>query len=133
MDEKLYKTLSELIEHATHTSDLLIGGEIALNDGEIELSQKNNVEAQNMLHTMIKDIFEETKQELSLDCDKVNDYDLPTTLELARQLVKVANNAASYITVVLDAQNTVIKGIVANKLQTSINTVVEIYNAIFNN
>ncbi len=133
MNEKLYKTISELIEHSSHASDLLITGEIALNDGDLELSQKSNIEAQNLISTMIKDIFEETKQELNITSDKVDDYDIPTTLELAKHLAKLSNSAASYIGVVLDAQNSVILGIVSNKIATSINTVVEIYNAIFNN
>ena len=133
MNEKLYKTLSELIEHSSHSSELLIAGEIALNDGDLELSQKYNIDAQNLLNTMVKDIFEETKQELNITSDKVDDYDIATTLELAKQLAKLSNNAASYIGVVLDSQNSVILGIVSNKIITAINTVVEIYNAIFNN
>ena len=36
MNENLYKTLSELIEHSSHASELLINGEIALNNGEFE-------------------------------------------------------------------------------------------------
>ena len=133
MNENLFKTLAELIEHASHASELLIGGEIALNDGELETSQKANIDAQNLLNTMVKDIFEETKQLLNTPCDKVDDYDLPTTLELSRALTRLAQNAASYINVVLDEQNSVIKGIVSNKVLSSINTVTEIYNAIFNN
>lgn len=133
MDEKIYKVISELIEHSCHAGELLIGGEIALNDGNLEMSQKLNIDAQNLLNTMIKDIFEETRQILNTSCDKVDEYDLPNTLTLAQQLAKLSQNAASLIGVVLDKQNSVIQGIVTNKILTHINTIIEIYNSIFNN
>ncbi len=133
MNENLYKTLSELIEHSSHASELLINGEIALNNGELELSQKCNIEAQQLINTMTKDVFVEITTLLNATNDKVEEYDIPNTLELAKSLTKLCHAAASYQTVVLDAQNSVILGIVANKILSAINTVVEIYNAIFNN
>lgn len=133
MDTNLQKTLCELIEHSSHTSSLLIDGEIALNDGDLAASQKANMDAQALLDTMVKDIFVETRQALSSSSNKTDDYDLPSTLELAKSLAKTAQNAASLLLLIISGESQRLQSIMIEKVLTNINTVIEIYNAIFNN
>lgn len=133
METKTLKTLGELVEHSSHVASLLLDGEIALNDGSLEASQKANIDAQTLLSTMVKDIFVETKQALNQNVDATDDYDLPSTLELAKALSNTAQNAGSLIALIVENGSPRLQGILATKVLTNINTALEIYNAIFNN
>lgn len=133
MDTKKIKILSELIEHSATVSKLLVTSEIALNDGDLNTSQKKNIEAQNLLKTMVKDIFVEAQDVLVAKSEDTDDYDIPCTMELIRILTMITQNTANLIGILCEGDGGSIADIVAKKIAVNINTIVEIHNAIFNN
>lgn len=126
-------TLGELIEHSGHVAKLLISGEIALNEGELKLTQKYTKEASETLSVMTKDIFVEVRESLCVSSKDTNDYDIPTTLELVKQLAEIVYNTGVMLGIVVKNTNESIQKTVELKLLKSINTVEEIYNAIYEN
>lgn len=127
------KKLGELIENCGHISKLLIASEIAINDGDLQGSQKNMVEAQNLVKVMLSDVFNEVVEMFGIECDETVDYDMPTTLELARIMNEAVYNAGVLINLVLDkSSDTIIEG-VKIKIVKDINTINEISQAIFFN
>ena len=133
MNNDLLKVLAETIEHSGQVCKLFVASEIALNDGDMDLSIKYNKEAQQLFSTMSKDVFVEIKEMLNIDTDEVLDYDYPSVLELARVTSDLNYNLARYIGLELDNQGDNVKEIVANKIITAINTSIEIYDMLFNN
>ncbi len=133
MDDELLEILYEMVEQVGHVSKLLVSSEIALNDGELADSQKATMEAKNCLATMVGDVFEEFATECRTTIEETNDYDIPTVLELVRQLCDLEYNAGVMLGLTIDNQSESLYKTVQNKVQKCINTVVEIYNAIYNN
>lgn len=133
MNNDLLKVLAETIEHSGQVCKLFVASEIALNDGDMDLSIKYNKEAQQLFSTMSKDVFVEIKEMLSVVTDEVLDYDYPSVLELARVTSDLNYNLARYIGLELDNQGDNVKEIVANKIIVAINTSTEIYDMLFNN
>lgn len=133
MNTELIKILSETAEHSAEVCKLFICSEIALNDGDTELSLKRNKEAQQLFSTMVKDVFVETKEALNVNNDNVLGYDYPSVLELSKSLADLNFNLSRYISLEIDLQGDNIKDIVAEKIIIAINTSVEIYNMLFNN
>ena len=133
MNNDLLKVLAETIEHSGQVCKLFVASEIALNDGDMDLSIKYNKEAQQLFSTMSKDVFVEIKEMLSVVTDEVLDYDYPSVLELARVTSDLNYNLAKYIGLELDNQGDSVKEIVANKIIVAINTSTEIYDMLFNN
>lgn len=133
MNTELLSRLGELLEHSSHAAKLLVSSEIALNDGEITLTQKYNKEAQSLIEIMTKDIFLEIEEVLDSSSDQTNDYDLPNNLELIKQLADIAYNCGVMLGIVVEDTASLVRKTVEEKLLKSINTVVEIYNQLYNN
>ena len=122
--------MSELIETCAAACDNFIKSEMALNDGEVENCQKFSKQGQVLVNALIKDTFEEVKEEFEVDIDDVNDYDYPNNFELIKALNQVTMNAGSLLAEEIDDK---VKEIIISKLFNSINTVKEIYLALFEN
>ena len=127
------KHLGELVENCGQVAKLLLASEIAMNDGDLALSQKNMKEAQGLVKVLIDDVFEEVKEILAVDSDETIDYDIPTPLEMARALSEVNYNAGVLITLIMDESVSNVLEIAKLKLQKAINTVDEIAQSIFFN
>lgn len=127
------KHLGELVENCGQVSKLLLASEIAMNDGDLALSQKNMKEAQGLVKVLMDDVFEEVSEMLSVDTSETIDYDIPTPLEMARMLSEVNYNAGVLITLIMDESVSNVLEIAKLKLQKAINTVEEIAQAIFFN
>lgn len=133
MNNELLKILAETIEHSGQVCKLFVASEIALNDGDMELSIKYNKEAQQLFSTMSKDVFVEIEEELKVSTNEVLDYDYPSVLELSRMLSDLEYNLGRYIGLEIEGQGDSVKEIVATKIMTAINTCNEIYDMLFNN
>lgn len=131
--EELTEVLYEMVEHTGYVSKLLISSEIAMNDGEISESQKNTKEAQTLLGTIIGDVFVEFAEACEIENNDTNDYDIPTCLELVRQLNDIQYNVGVLLGLIADEQNDNILKTCELKIKKSINTVIKIYNNIYNN
>lgn len=94
--EKKIAILSELIEQSSEANKLVISNAIAMENGDIALAQKHLKEASNLLATMIKDTFLETKQMVSEDTSSEETYDF-STLDIAKILCKICFHSASLI------------------------------------
>lgn len=132
MNEELIKIMYEMLQNVAYASKLLVTSEIAMNDGEIEISQKNTKEAQSFIKVLMNDTFEEFEEESEVENDEVNDYDIPTSLELTRQLISLEYDTAMLLGLYQDKQ-TELYGNAKKKILKDINTVAEIYTAIFDN
>ena len=133
MNNDLLKVLAETIEHGGQVCKLFVASEIALNDGDMDLSIKYNKEAQQLFSSMSKDVFVEIKEMLNVSTDEVLDYDYPSVLELARVMSDMNYNLARYISLELDNQGDNVKEIVATKIMIDLNTSTEIFDMLFNN
>ena len=126
------KLLAEIIEQAGHSAKSLTLSEIAMNDGDIAECQKQSKHAQELLATMVRDVFEEFEQEYGELGDQTNDYDYPNNLELVKALNDLTYNLGILIGLMLENMNNLLVGVV-NKTKVSIATVKEIYLALYEN
>jgi len=131
--ENQIKTIAELIENSAHVAKLLCANEICLNDGDLKSSQKCVMEASDLLNVLTKDVFIEVEDDFKLSTTNTVEYDIPTTLELAKQLNDIVYNSGVLLGLILDKQSESIINAKKEKILTLINTVVEINNAIFQN
>ena len=127
------KKLGELIENCGHLSKLLLTSEIAMNDGELELSQKNMKEAQRLVKVMLDDVFNEVAEMFEIECNDVLDYDLPTTLEMVKAMNDATYNAGILINLILDKSSETIIESVKIKILKALNAIDEMAQAIFFN
>lgn len=127
------KKLAELVENCGHITKLLLASEIAMNDGELETSQKYMKEAQGHVKVMLDDVFIEVREMFNIENDEVVDYDLPTTMEMARVLNDAIYNAGVLINLILDNSSEIIMESVKVKIIKDLNTITEIAQAIFFN
>ena len=127
------KKLGELIENCGHLSKLLLTSEIAMNDGELELSQKNMKEAQRLVKVMLDDVFNEGAEMFEIECNDVLDYDLPTTLEMVKAMNDATYNAGILINLILDKSSETIIESVKIKILKALNAIDEMAQAIFFN
>ncbi|MBQ7352291.1 MAG: hypothetical protein IJW59_05500 [Clostridia bacterium] len=89
-------TLIELIEQASEANKLLISNAIAMECGDLAKAQKYIKEASSLIDTMIKDVFIEVKEVVSVDIDDLEDYDM-SILDISKLLAKITSNASSLI------------------------------------
>ena len=89
-------------------------------------------EASTLLSTMIKDIFVETREILSIQSDIEEDYDL-STLEISKLLSKVCYNAASLIDCYINEYSGSVQENIENKLLKCINATESLVNTILLN
>ena len=127
------KKRGELIENCGHLSKLLLTSEIAMNDGELELSQKNMKEAQRLVKVMLDDVFNEVAEMFEIECNDVLDYDLPTTLEMIKAMNDATYNAGILINLILDKSSETIIESVKIKILKALNAIDEMAQAIFFN
>ena len=124
--------LSELIEHSSEVNKLLISNAVDMEDGDLGQAQKHMKEASRLLSTMIKDIFVETREILSIQSDIEEDYDL-STLEISKLLSKVCYNAASLIDCYINEYSGSVQENIENKLLKCINATESLVNTILLN
>ena len=87
----------ELLEGVSSANNAFIKSEIALNNGEVEDSQKYSKEGQILLRSMISDTFDEIVEELEIQSNETLEYDYPCTLELIRALNTILMNVSMYL------------------------------------
>ena len=126
------KLLSEIIEQAGQASKFLTASEIAMNDGDIAECQKQSKKAQELLKTMVRDVFVEFEEEYGELGNQTNDYDYPNNLELIKALNDLTYNLGVLIGLILEKMDSIIAGVVG-KCKVSISTVKEIYLALYEN
>ena len=130
MNNKLSK-LGELIEHTNEVAKLLIASEVALNDGEIEVCQKNSAKAVDMLKTITQDVFVEIEEELSINNDNfTSDLD-PNALNLAYALCDVAYNAGVIVNMLVENEADKVLDIAKTKLIHAINDAKSLYTTLY--
>lgn len=120
----------ELLEGVSSANNAFIKSEIALNNGEVEDSQKYSKEGQILLKSMINDTFDEIVEELEIQSNETLEYDYPCTMELIRALNTILMNASMYLSS-SDDEN--ITEILSNKIITAINTAKEIFVSLYEN
>ena len=130
---EMISKLAELVENFGQISKLLLSSEMAINDGELEKSQKYMVEGQRLVKVMLDDVFEEVKECLNIENNEVLDYDLPTPLEMTKVLNDAIYNSGVLINLILDNSNGTIIDSVKTKIIKDLNTIDEIAQAIFFN
>ena len=121
--------LSELLESSSTACELFIKSEIALNDGEIEICQKFSKEGQQLLKTLISDTFIEFNEFYGLDVQECLDYDYPNNMEL----IKFLTILSKFIGGLIGSNDEKIEIMYAKNVIKSINTVKEIYIALYEN
>jgi len=121
--------LSELLESSSTACELFIKSEIALNDGEIEICQKFSKEGQQLLKTLISDTFIEFNEFYGLDVQECLDYDYPNNMEL----IKFLTILSKFIGGLIGSDDEKIEIMYAKNVIKSINTVKEIYIALYEN
>ena len=121
--------LSELLESASTSCKFFIKSEIALNDGEIEICQKFSKEGQQLLKTLISDTFIEFREFYGLDVQECLDYDYPNNMELIKSLTILSK----FIGGLIGSDDEKIEIMYAKKVIKAINTVKEIYIALYEN
>ena len=122
--------LIELLEASANACNNFIKSEIALNDGDVEAGQKNSRDGQVLVRALINDTFKELEEQLGENDGQTNDYDYPNNFELIRSL----NELNMYVGGILAAEDDEnIKKIVKKQLMHTINTVKEIYAALYEN
>lgn len=133
MEEEKREVLIELLQNASHVAKLIISSEIAMNDGEIVSSQKYTKEAQSTLKTMVVDVFCEIEENFGVSYNESNDYDTASMLELAKALTAASYDASVLLGLEGEQKNDALEGVIKKQLSKDIATIIEIYNAIFNN
>jgi len=122
--------LYELLEASANACNNFIKSEMALNDGDVENSQKFSKDGQVLVRALIRDTFKEIQEEIGDNDGQTNDYDYPNNFELIKSL----NEIAMHIGGILSAEDDKnIKPIIEKKLTNSINTVKEIFSALYEN
>ncbi len=121
--------LSELLQTSASACEQFIKSEMALNDGDVDLCQKASKDGQQLIKTLIADTFDEFQEEFNSLTNQTNDYDYPNNFEL----IKALNNLSINVGGMLGAEDDRILKMYAEKAQQSINTVKEIYLALFEN
>ena len=128
----LQKELCELIEICGEASSHFVKSEIYMNEGSIAECQQESKQGQALVNTLLKDSFVEVKSELVATSD-TNTYDYPNVLELIKALNETCSNAARLLGLEFDAVGNSVRDIIAKKLVISINTVTEIFTALYLN
>lgn len=127
-----HKEVLELIEFASVASTHFVKSEIYLNDGSLTESQGETKKAQELMNSLLKDVFVEIKEDFE-DINDVNDYDYPNVMELIKSLNDIAVYGARLLSLDFEEDSESMKQIVAKKLIVSVNTATEIYTALYLN
>lgn len=126
------KLLAEIIEQCGQAGKYLSASEIAMNDGDIAECQKQSKKAQELLKTMVRDVFKEFEDEYGDIGFKTNDYDYPNNMELIKALNELVYNLGVLVGLIIEKMDN-IKANVINQTKVGIATVNEIYLALYEN
>ena len=121
--------ISELLQTSASACDNFIKSQIALEDGDVQACQNASQKGQQLVRTLIKDTFEEFEEEYKTSLSDSLDYDYPNNMELIKALNSLSVNVGG----LLGAEDEKIALMFAKNIQKSINTVKEIYLALFEN
>lgn len=120
---------AELLEAASNANSAFIKSEMAINDGNVEDSQKYSKDGQVLIRALIKDTFNEI-DELGENKGDINDYDYPNNFELIKSL----NDISIAVGALLAAQEDEnIINIILPSLFKAANTTKEIFISLFEN
>lgn len=122
--------LIELLEASSNACNNFIKSEMALNDGDVEKSQKYSRDGQVLVRALINDTFKEVGEECGENDGETNEYDYPNNFELIRALNELNMHVGGLLSAEEDEN---IKKIVKKQLMHTINTVKEIYMALYEN
>lgn len=120
---------TELLETSATACEKFLKSEIALNDADVELCQKYSKDGQQLIKSLINDTFQEIAEEYGFSSCEVLDYDYPNNMEL----IVALNSIYISIGALISCQDEKLKDLYLKKLEKSINTVKEIYLALFEN
>lgn len=125
------KTLCELTEGANECSKLLILSQLALDNGDLNNSQKYFLQTKDILKTLTSDTFNEIKELTNSNVLETVDYDI-SSLNLACLL----NDGCYYASILIameneEDKNNLIKESVVTKLIKILNSCTELYNILF--
>lgn len=121
----------ELIEGASESSKLLILSQLAIDDGDLALSQKYFLQVKDVLTTLKKDTFEEVKDLYPEYLTDSEDYDI-SSLHLACLLNDAIKTASILIGMEVEQQTDTLKNAMLNKLIKTINACTELFDTLFN-
>ena len=121
--------ISELLQTSASACDNFIKSQIALEDGDVQVCQNASQKGQQLVRTLIKDSFEEFEEEFDAKTSECLDYDYPNNMELIKALNSLSVNVGG----LLGSEDDKIADMFAKKIQISINTIKEIYLALFEN
>ena len=124
--EELY----ELLEASASACNNFIKCEMALNDGDVEASQRYSRAGQVLVRALVNDTFKEIEEEIGENDGQTNEYDYPNNFELLRALSEISIHVGGLLSAEDDEK---IKKIVEKNLLHTINTVKEIYLALYEN
>lgn len=122
--------LIELLEASSNACNNFIKSEMALNDGDVEGSQKYIKAGQTLVRALVNDTFKEIEEEVGENDGLTNDYDYPNNFELLRALNEITMHVGGLLSAEDDEK---IKKIVEKQLIHTMNTVKEIYLALYEN
>lgn len=122
--------LIELLEASSNACNNFIKSEMALNDGDVEGGQKFSKVGQALVRALINDTFKEIEEEIGDNDGLTNDYNYPNNFELLRSLNEITMHVGSLLSAEDDEK---IKKIVEKQLVHTINTVKEIFLALYEN
>ena len=121
--------ISELLQTSASACDNFIKSQIALEDGDVQVCQNASQKGVQLIKAMIKDTFEEFEEEFDAKTSECLDYDYPNNMELIKALNSLSVNVGG----ILGSEDDKIADMFAKKIQISINTIKEIYLALFEN
>lgn len=121
--------ISELLQTSASACDNFIKSQIALEDGDVQVCQNASQKGVQLIKAMIKDSFEEFEEEFDAKTSECLDYDYPNNMELIKALNSLSVNVGG----LLGSEDDKIADMFAKKIQISINTIKEIYLALFEN
>lgn len=121
--------ISELLQTSASACENFIKSQIALEDGDVQTCQNASQKGQQLIKTLIKDTFEEFEEEFKSSSSDCLDYDYPNNMELIKALNSLSVNVGG----LLGAEDEKIADMFAKKVQMSLNTIKEIYLALFEN
>ncbi|MBO5884832.1 MAG: hypothetical protein J6Q51_03450 [Clostridia bacterium] len=121
----------ELIEGASESSKLLILSQLAIDDGDLTLSQKYFLQVKDILNTLKNDTFEEIKELYNNEVLDSDDYDI-TSLNLAALLNDACKTASVLIGMEVEEQSQTLKAVMLEKLIKTLNACSELFDTLFN-
>ncbi len=130
MNENI-KMYCELIENANECSKLLILSQIAIDDGDLTLSQKYFLQVKDILNTLVNDTFNEIKELCSSPVLDSDDYDI-SSLNLASLLNDACHSAGTLVSMENENETNSLKQAILTKLAKTLNACTELYNTLFN-